>query len=108
MILDIPNTFVQADAPDNDSEKIIIKIKDSLVDILLEIDKDKHKDFVIYSRKDKLLYVKILKAIYSILAASILYCKKFRKDIKVIGHKANPYDMCLANIIIRSKWHILT
>ena len=37
--LDIPNAFVQTDVPDKDGEKIIIKIRGSLVDILLEIDK---------------------------------------------------------------------
>ena len=111
MTLDIPNAFMQIDISDNNSKKIIIKIRDSLVDILLEIDKEKHRDFMIYCGKDKLLYVKMLKALWSILTASILYYKKFRKDIEAIEHEANPYDMHVDNKIISSKqytlaWHV--
>jgi len=31
------------------------------------------------------------------MIASILYYKKFRKDIKSIGFEVNPYDICVAN-----------
>ena len=41
ILLDILNAFAQANIPDKDSEKIIIKIWGLLVDILLEINKDK-------------------------------------------------------------------
>ena len=108
MTLDIPNAFVQTDVPDKDGEKIIMKIRGSLVDILLEIDEEKYKDFIIYRGKEKLLYVKILKALYSMLMASILYYKKFRRDIEAIGYKVNPYDICVANKMINGKQHTLT
>ena len=84
IILDILNAFAQASIPDKDSEKIIVKIRGLLVDILLKIDKDKHEDFIICYGKEKLLYVKMLKTSHSMLAASIFCCKKFRKDIKVM------------------------
>ena len=103
MILDIHNTFVQIDVLDKDSKKITMKIRESLVGILLEIDKDKHKDFIIYCRKEKLLCVKMIKASHSMLMTSILCCKKFRKDIEVMWHKVNPCDTCIANKIANSK-----
>ena len=108
MTLDIPNAFVQTDVPDKDGEKIIMKIRGSLVDILLEIDEEKYKDFIIYRGKEKLLYVKMLKALYGMLMASILYYKKFRRDIEAIGYKVNPYDICVANKMINGKQHTLT
>ena len=58
MVLDIPNTFIQTDILCTDSEKIIMKIRDSLVDILSEIYKDIYKDFVIYYSEEKFLSVK--------------------------------------------------
>ena len=54
-MLDISNTFMQIDILDKDNKKIIIKARDLLVDILLEIDEDKHDDFIICHSKDKLL-----------------------------------------------------
>ena len=108
MTLDIPNAFVQTEVPDEDGEKIIMKIRGSLVDILLEIDEEKYRDFVIYRGKEKLLYVKMLKALHGMLMASILYHKKFRKDIEAIGYVVNPYDICVANKIIDGKQHTLT
>ena len=85
-----------------------MKIRDSLVDILLEIDKDKYRDFVIYYSKDKLLCVKMLKVLHGMLIASILCCKKFRKDIKIIVHKVNPCAIHLINKIINGKQYMLT
>jgi hypothetical protein len=55
------------------------------------------QDFVVYEGKDKVLYVKMLKAIYGMLQSSLLYYKKFRKDIESIGFEVNPYDPCVAN-----------
>ena len=82
MTLNIHNTFTQTNILNKDNNKIIMKIRDSLSGILLEIDKDKYEDFVICCRKEKLLYVKMLKVLCGMLIASILYYKNLRKDIK--------------------------
>jgi hypothetical protein len=80
-----------------------MKIRDLLADTLLEIDKDKHKDFVICYRKEKLFYVKMLKALHSVLTTSILYYKKFRENIEAIEHKVNYYNIYMASKIANSK-----
>jgi len=41
--------------------------------------------------------------LYRMMLSSILYYKKFRKDIESIGFKVNPYDICVANRIINGK-----
>jgi hypothetical protein len=53
-----------------------------------------------YEGKNKVLYVKMLKAIYGMLQSSLLYYKKFCKDIESIGFKANPYDPHVTNRIV--------
>jgi hypothetical protein len=53
-----------------------------------------------YKGKNKVLYVKMLKAIYGMLQSSLLYYKKFRKDIESIGFEANPYDPHVTNCIV--------
>ena len=45
----------------------------------------------------------MLKALYGMPIASLLYYKKFRKDIKSIGFEVNPYDECVANKMVNGK-----
>ncbi len=46
----------------------------------------------VYEGKMKVLYIKMLKAIYGMLQSSLLYYKKFCKDIESIGFEVNPYN----------------
>jgi len=51
------------------------------------------------------IYVEVLRAIYGMLVASMLWYKKFRKDLEGIGFKFNPYDPCVANRKVNGKQH---
>ena len=108
MTADIPNAFVQTDVDQKNhikGERIIMKIRGSLVDMLVEIAPEVYYDFVVYEGNSKTLYVKMLKAIYGMMQSSLLYYKKFRKDIESIGFKINPYDPCVANRIVNEAQH---
>jgi hypothetical protein len=53
----------------------------------------------------------MLKGLYGMLVASLLYYKKFRKDIETKGFNVNPYNPCVANRIIKGiqqtvTWHV--
>jgi hypothetical protein len=50
----------------------------------------------------------MLKASYGMLQSSLLYYKKFHKDIESIGFKVNHYDACVANCIVNGKQHTLS
>ena len=74
MTLDIPNAFVQTNVLQGETDKtIIMKIKGELVNLLLEISPETYADFVIYEGKSKVLYVKMMKALYGMIKASVLY-----------------------------------
>jgi hypothetical protein len=107
MTLDIPNAFVQTKIA-LDGDKIIMKIRGQLIDILLEICPGVYDDYMINKGKHKILYVRMLRALYGMLVSSILYYKKFRKDIEVIGFEVNPYDICVANRTVYRKQQTLT
>ena len=54
--LDIPNAFVQTSIPQGKSdEKIIMKIRGALVDMLVEMSPETYKDHVIYENNKKVL-----------------------------------------------------
>jgi hypothetical protein len=111
MTADIPNAFVQTDIPYNkNDEKIVMKMRGPLVDMLVDLDPDTYKDYVIYEghKNTKVLYLQVNKTIYGMLQSSLLFYKKFKKDLESIGFKINPYDpSCIANRIINGKQHTI-
>ena len=60
---------------------------------------------VVYKKGHKVLYVQVVRALYGMLVAALLWYKKFRADLESIGFKFNPYDPCVANRIINGKQH---
>jgi len=67
----------------------MMKIRGPLVNIRCEICPRMYDNFVIYEgkQKQKVVYERMLKDLYGMMMAAILYYKKFRKDIKSIGFK---------------------
>jgi Reverse transcriptase (RNA-dependent DNA polymerase) len=108
MTLDIPNAFVQTDMEVNGNERVMMKIRGPLVDMLVSLDAEMYQDYVVIENNMKVLYVQVLKALYGMLQASLLFYKKLRKDLEGIGFKINPYDPCVANRMINGKQHTLT
>jgi len=108
MTCDIPNAFVQTDMnKTKKGERVVMKIRGALVDILLQMDYEKYADFVTEQNGRKILYVVMSKALYGMLESALLYYRKFRKDIEERGYTVNPYDPCVANKIINGRQHTI-
>jgi hypothetical protein len=71
MTNDVPNALVQTPIP-QDGEKIIMKIRGQLVDLLLEIVPEAYEPYIVYEDKKMVLHVRMLRALYGMLLASIL------------------------------------
>ena len=109
MTADIPNAFVQTNIDEKKvGHRVIMKIRGPLVDLLLELDAATYAPYVVYEGKSKVIYVRMVKALYGLIIASLLYYKKFKKDIETIGFKVNPYDPCVANRVVNGKQHTVT
>ena len=107
MTVDIPNAFIQTDIEEGD--RIIMKIRGPLVDMLVEMDPETYKTFVVFDNSgSKILYVQVLKAIYGMLQSSMLFYKKLCKDLQSIGFVLNPYDPCVANRVVQGQQHTVT
>ena len=68
--MDIPKTFVKIKVQDDDIT--IMKIRGALVNMLLEINPEKCRDFVIGEVQNKVLHVRVLKALHVMLMANVL------------------------------------
>ena len=44
-----------------------------------------------------MLYVKLQKALYGLMQASLLFYRKLRKELEDFGFMVNPYNPCVAN-----------
>ena len=74
MSLDIPNAFVQTDMPEKEvGERIIMKVRGKLVEWLIELDPLRYESKVVYENGLPVLYLEVLKAIYGMLVASLLW-----------------------------------
>jgi hypothetical protein len=93
--------------PEKGEDRVIMKITGVLVDMLVQLDPETYGPFVVLEKGRKVLYVRVLRAIYGMLQAALLWYKKFRKDLEAIGFKFNPYDPCVANRIIKGSQHTI-
>jgi hypothetical protein len=104
MTANILNAFMQTEIEDKDiGKRTIVKIRSQLVDMVVDIAPEEYQDFVQYEGSHKILYVQMKKALCGMLQSSLLYYKKFWKDLKEIKFKINPYNPCVANRIVKGK-----
>ena len=74
MSADIPNAFIQAKLEKKqDDERVIMKITGKLVDWLVELSPETYQSYVVEERGKKVLYVEVLRAIYGMLEAAMLW-----------------------------------
>lgn len=86
MTADIPNAFIQTKMPDPEhgEDRVTMKITGVLVDMLVQLNPELYGPFVVYEKGRKVLYVQVLKAIYGMLEASLLWYKLFRTQLEEV------------------------
>ena len=84
---------------------MMMKIKGKLIDILIEIRPETYSNYVVIENGQRVLYVKLVQAFYSMLISAVLCYKKLRHDLEDVGFLVNPYDICVANQIIQGTQH---
>jgi hypothetical protein len=74
-----------------------MKITGVLVNMLVHKNPELYVPAVVLKNRKKVLYVEVLRAIYDMLEAALLWYKTFRKDLADNGFIFNPYDPCVAH-----------
>ena len=85
MTADIPNVFVQTDIKREDHNKIIMKIRRQLVNILTKLESSIYAKYVSKENDSSILYVRMVKALYGMLTSALLIYNQFKNDIEEIG-----------------------
>ena len=107
-VLDVPGAFMQADI----NELVHVRFTGEMVNMLLQIDKEMYKDYIVMEKGEQVMYMELLKALYGTLHAARLFWEKLSKQlIDVWGFVPNKYDDCIVNKIINGHqmtvvWHV--
>jgi len=79
MTADVPNAFIQTKLPEikDGEERIVMKITGVLVDLIVEMAPDVYGPFVVMEHGKKVLYLHVLMVLYGMLAAALLWYRKY-------------------------------
>jgi hypothetical protein len=92
---DVPSAFVNTDV----DEDILVVLKGKLATMLLNIAPEVYQRYITADKKGTpVLYVKLQKALYGLMKASLLFYRKLRLELEAYGFEVNPYDPCVANM----------
>ena len=106
--VDVPAAFMQADMEGPD---VHMKLEGNMVRILEKIDPKLYSKYVVIENGKSVIYVKLNKALYGTIQASLLFWKNLTKTLIEWGFEINPYDWCVANKQENGKqitivWHV--
>ncbi|CAJ1962810.1 unnamed protein product [Cylindrotheca closterium] len=101
MTMDVPNAFIQTYMPEakEGEDRIYMKITGMMVQILIDMAPE-YREYVVLENGKRVIYVRVLRAIYGMLQSSLLFYNQFRSDLEAKGFVFNPYDPCVANKVV--------
>jgi hypothetical protein len=106
---DVPSAFMNTDV----DEEVIMVLKGELLEIKIQIALVVYRKYVSVDKKGtKILYIKLQKALYGLMRASLLFYQKLRKELEAYGFEINPHDPCVANKMTEAGkqltviWHV--
>ena len=77
VVLDVPGAFMQAEI----DELVHVRFTGAMVTLLLEIDNEMYKDYVVVEKGERFMYMELLKALYGTLRAARLFWQKLSKQL---------------------------
>ncbi len=93
---DVPSAFVNTEV----DEDVIMVLKGDLAGMMVQIAPEVYRKYITTDKKGtKILYVKLQKALYGLMRASLLFYRKLRKELEGYGLIVNPHDPCVANMM---------
>jgi hypothetical protein len=106
-VIDIPLAFVQTEMDD----EVLMIMRGRLAEIMAAVAPEIYNKYITIENGIKLLYVKLLMALYGTLKDVLLFYQNLVGDLEEKGFKLNPYEICIVNKIIKGKqmtlcWHV--
>jgi hypothetical protein len=80
----------------------LLKVEGESVDIMCDVCKE-YEEFVTYENGKRVLYLRLLKALYGCVKSALLWYELFTGTLVEMGFELNPYDACVANKVVDGK-----
>ena len=105
---DVPGAFLQAEMPDD--KLVLLRFRGRMADMLGEVNNEYYKH-IKYENGKKVLYVKVIRAIYGCIESALQWYKLFTTTLQDMGFTINPYDKYIANKLVNGSqltvaWHV--
>jgi len=97
--INIPVAFLHA----NNKDYVIMKMNGSLAQLMVKTDPKNYCKYVTIKKGRQVLYLRLQKALYSMMKSALLFYKKLIKKLKEMGCEINSYDPCMANKLVSRK-----
>jgi len=81
---------------------VLLRLVGETIDIMCQVN-PWYMAFVVEEGGNKVLYLMLLKALYSCVKSALLWYESFTGTLQKMGFKLNPYDPCVANKTINDK-----
>ncbi|CAJ1945823.1 unnamed protein product [Cylindrotheca closterium] len=81
MSLEISNAFIQTQMTMDAKSRVMMKITGLLVDMMIRLE-PRYRDYFVIENGERVIYMRVLRAIYGMLEASMLWYKKLRGDME--------------------------
>ena len=99
-IFDVPGAYLHSSFPDD--KLVVVRFDGEFVDIMCDVNPE-FKPFVRMEKGRKVLYLRLLKALYGCMESALLWYDLFSTTLQNMGFEINPYDKCVANRIVDKK-----
>ena len=105
--VDILGAFMQGDQ----DETVHMHLELTPTELLTKCDPKLYRQYVVTENNKPVLYVELIKALYGILCAALIFWRKLTAKLIEWGFMINPYDWCVANKQINGQqctlvWHV--
>jgi len=95
---DVEGAYLHADMEDF----VLLKMVGEAADIMCDVN-PKYAPLVVLESGKRVLYLRLLKALYGCVKSVLLWYELFTKTLIGMGFELNPYDPCVANSVIDGK-----
>ena len=92
---DIPGAYLHAEM-EHGENRVLLRLRDEFVDMMCTANA-KYLPYVKIINGRKVLYLKVLRAIYGCIKSALLWYELFSGTLKKMGFVINDYDRCVAN-----------
>jgi hypothetical protein len=100
---DVAGAYLHAEMEDF----TLLKMEGESVDIMCNVSED-YRNYVCIENGKKVLYLKLLKALYGCMQSALLWYELFSSTLQGAGFELNQYNTCIANKMINGKQCTIT